>query len=141
MTRGETSTIDLLLPRDVQINRISDRAGVVNDAKLHPARVRQRGFNQAMEIARIASGRLGIPVDQFCIRRCKATAPQSGLTKRERIANIRGAFVLKRPVKAAHVAIIDDVMTTGATAEACTRALRNGGAASVHVLTLARALP
>ncbi len=105
---------------------------------LHPARVRQRGFNQAMEIARIASGRLGIPVDQFCIRRCKATAPQSGLTKRERIANIRGAFVLERPVQAAHVAIIDDVMTTGMTIEQVARVLRQHGVRRIDAWVVAR---
>ena len=105
---------------------------------LHPSRLRQRGFNQAMEIARIASGRLGIPVDQFCIRRTVATAPQSGLTKKERIANIRGAFVMKRRVAAQHVAIIDDVMTTGMTIEQVARVLRRHGVKRIDAWVVAR---
>jgi ComF family protein len=105
---------------------------------LHPSRVRQRGFNQAMELARVASRQLDIPVDQFCIRRCKATAPQSGLSKRERIGNIRGAFAMKRPVQAEHVAIIDDVMTTGMTIEQVARVLRRHGVRRIDAWVVAR---
>jgi ComF family protein len=118
--RGET-TVQLLIP-----------------VPLHPSRVRQRGFNQAMEIARIASGRFGIPVDQSCIRRTAATAPQSGLTKRERIENIRGAFAMKRPVRAEQVAIIDDVMTTGMTIEQVARVLRLHGVRRIDAWVVAR---
>jgi ComF family protein len=105
---------------------------------LHPSRLRQRGFNQAMEIARSVSGRLGIPVDQTCIRRYKATAPQSGLTRRERIANISGAFLMQRQMKAEHVAIIDDVMTTGMTIEQVARVLRRHGARRIDAWVVAR---
>jgi ComF family protein len=118
--RGETN-VQLLIP-----------------VPLHPSRVRQRGFNQAMEIARIASRRFGIPVDQSCIRRIAATAPQSGLTKRERIKNIRGAFAMKRPVEPEQVAIIDDVMTTGMTIEQVARVLRQHGVRRIDAWVVAR---
>ena len=105
---------------------------------LHPSRLRQRGFNQATELARIASQRLDIPVDQFCIRRVKATAPQSGLSRRERIGNIRNAFAMKQRLDAEHVAIIDDVMTTGMTLEQVARVLRLHGAMRIDAWVVAR---
>lgn len=105
---------------------------------LHPSRIRQRGFNQAMELARIVSGRLDIPVDQFCIRRRKATAPQSELTKRERAGNIRGAFAMQKQLMAKHVTIIDDVMTTGLTIEEIAMLLRRHGARHIDARVVAR---
>ena len=105
---------------------------------LHPSRVRERGFNQATELARILSRRLDIPVDQFCIRRRKATAPQSGLNKSARRDNIRGAFALQGELEASHVAIVDDVMTTGMTIEQVAKVLRRGGIGRIDVWVIAR---
>ena len=82
---------------------------------LHRSRLRQRGYNQALELARSLGSRLGIAVDSRSCIRVRETASQSKLSARERGRNIRNAFQLVKPLHAAHVAIIDDVMTTGST--------------------------
>lgn len=107
---------------------------------LHPTRQRQRGFNQATELARPVSRQMGIPIDIDGCRRVRFTAPQSGLDRRARRGNLRGAFqVLTCPGN--HVAIIDDVMTTGSTVRVLAQALRRSGVARVEVWCAARAEP
>lgn len=105
---------------------------------LHPSRLKERGFNQALELTRPLSKHFGIPVDIQSAIRNRATAPQSGLDKKERRRNIRGAFELKGKLKARHIAIIDDVVTTGNTVNELTRILRRGGANRVEVWTVGR---
>ena len=105
---------------------------------LHKSRLKERGFNQALELARPLGQRFGIPVDIQAIRRTRATAPQSGLDKKERRRNIRGAFELKGKPLARHIAIIDDVVTTGNTVNELARILRRGGATRVEVWAIAR---
>ncbi len=106
---------------------------------LHWRRYWQRGFNQAGLLAAELSRRSGIPLLR-AVRRKRATAPQTGLTSARRRANVANAFVPSgRPVRGLRVLLVDDVLTTGATAAACARALRSAGAAHVAVLTVARA--
>jgi ComF family protein len=105
---------------------------------LHPRRLRERGYNQAVELARPLSRRLGIPLDLDCCRRVRATAAQSQIPAAERARNVRGAFAVEGPV-AEHVAIVDDVMTTAHTVEALAKALRRHGAERVEVWVCARA--
>lgn len=107
---------------------------------LHEERLRERGFNQALLLAKALSRRTGIPHERRVLRKKKATHPQVHLSRREREREIRGAFVVKDPlaVKGKRILLVDDVFTTGATANECSRVLRVGGASSVHVLTLAR---
>lgn len=106
---------------------------------LHRARLRRRGYNQALELARPLARALGVPVGAQVLQRHRATAPQSERDARARRANVRGAFAVSPGVRApAHVAVLDDVMTTGATLEACTRALRRAGVRRVDVWALAR---
>lgn len=106
---------------------------------LHNERLRKRGFNQAVELARPVSRRLHLHLDsQACVRRIN-TAVQSKLNAKERQRNLRDAFEVCRPVTGAHVAILDDVITTGATVAALSKALREAGAAHVTVWSLARA--
>ncbi len=105
---------------------------------LHPRRLRAREFNQASLLARAARGRL--PVEE-ALDRVRDTPPQSHLDAAARARNVRGAFAARRRLDGAHVCLVDDLLTTGATAGACARALRAAGAARVDVLTLARALP
>lgn len=107
---------------------------------LHVARLRRRGFNQALELARVLGRRHGIPVLPRALRRVRATQPQTELGRMRRRANVRGAFALAPAVALpAHVALLDDVLTTGATLAECARVLQRAGVVRVDVWTLARA--
>lgn len=106
---------------------------------LHSKRLRQRGFNQALEIARHVSLTLDIPLDYHCVIRTRATSPQATLPHSMRRRNVRGAFRLRRKPPWERVAIIDDVMTTGYTANELARLFRQGGVQHVEVWVLARA--
>lgn len=106
---------------------------------LHPARLRQRGFNQARELARHIAGRLEIPVADGLCARVRATPQQASLDARTRRRNLRGAFrVLAPPPR--HLVLIDDVMTTGSTARELTLCLQRAGAERVDVWCVARAV-
>jgi ComF family protein len=106
---------------------------------LHWRRRWSRGFNQSALLAREVGRRLGIPVVS-AVRRQRATSPQAGLTNSKRRLNVTGAFAASGAlVRGARLLLLDDVLTTGATASACARALKRGGAGYVAVLTLARA--
>jgi len=118
--------------------RDADRPGLLVVPALAPARLRMRGFNQALEIARVVGAARGIPVDPAAIVKVRDTAPQPGLGSRARRANLRGAFRATRTLDGVHVAVVDDVMTTGATAESIARALRGAGARRVDVWVVAR---
>ena len=107
---------------------------------LHPARLRQRGFNQSAEIARLLGNRLNFPVDRSSLVRCRNTAPQATLPLKARRGNVRGAFECRRDLSGEHVLLIDDVLTSGATAGECARILRLHGARQVTVAVLARAV-
>lgn len=106
---------------------------------LHSARLRERGFNQAVELTRPITRRLGLPLDYTSCRRARATQRQTDLTAGERRRNVRNAFAVIRPLSGARVAIIDDVVTTGHTISELARALKRGGAAHVQVWACARA--
>jgi ComF family protein len=109
---------------------------------LHAARLAERGFNQATELARSTARRLGLTVVHGDLERRQATNAQTGLTRREREANVRGAFVWKgRKPPAGRVVVIDDVVTTTSTAAAAATALLAAGAASVDVWAVARTPP
>jgi ComF family protein len=103
---------------------------------LHPSRVRERGFNQATDLAE----HLGVPV-VAALRRNRATLPQTGLPAARRHRNVRDAFAITRAgaaLSGATVMLVDDVSTTGATLEACARVLTEAGVAEVRALTAAR---
>ncbi|WP_369931203.1 ComF family protein [Xanthomonas sp. NCPPB 2632] len=105
---------------------------------LHRSRLRSRGYNQAMELARHLGRRLAIPVRHDVVQRVKRTRPQTDLDAAARAANIRGAFQVRRVPSQRHVALVDDVMTTGATLGECARTLTDAGVARVDVWALAR---
>lgn len=105
---------------------------------LHRSRLRSRGFNQAADLAR----HLGPPVVHV-LTRARATLPQADLPSGRRHANVRDAFAVRRAMRAwqgATLALVDDVYTTGATLEACGRALLQSGAEEVRAITAARAV-
>lgn len=101
-------------------------------------RERERGFNQAELLAQRVARRLGVPLRPRWLWRVRPTRPQSDLAASERRANVRGAFRASSRVSGCHVLVVDDVLTTGATLGECARALRDGGARRVGVLTVAR---
>ncbi len=126
------SFLALVLPRD-------ERFDIIVPMPLHWRRRWERGFNQSELLAREIGRRWNIPVRK-AVRRVRPTAPQAGLTNAKRRANVAGAFGLKRRVRleGARVLLLDDVLTTGATAAACARALKRAGAAHVALLAVAR---
>jgi ComF family protein len=96
---------------------------------LHRARLRQRGYDQALELAKPLARALHLPLLPDALRRVRATTPQSELDAARRKGNLRGAFTVAPDARLpAHVALVDDVMTTGATLHAAARALRRAGA-------------
>lgn len=107
---------------------------------LHPTRLRERGFNQALELAQPIATRLKIPINFQLASRSRNTTAQSGLPQQARKHNMRGAFTLQGPLTARHVAIMDDVLTTGHTAGELAKTLRRAGAQIIEVWTCARAL-
>lgn len=107
---------------------------------LHPTRLKERGFNQALEMAKPIGKHFSIPVDtRFCVR-LKNTKAQSTLTAQQRIANTRHAFALSYSSTAQHVAILDDVMTTGNTVSEISTLLKITGIKRVDIWCCARAL-
>jgi ComF family protein len=117
---------------------------------LHAGKLRQRGFNQAELIARVALGRLEkdpatagrLRLLDDVMERRRPTESQTGLTRHQRRENIQGAFRVVRPeaIAARPVVLVDDVYTTGTTVGECARVLRRSGAARVYVATVARVL-
>jgi ComF family protein len=105
---------------------------------LHATRLRQRGYNQALEIARAVGRELRLPLDIRCCARIMATPPQTGLGEGARRRNIRGAFAVTAPLTASHLAILDDVVTTGTTVAELSRVLHRAGASRVDVWAVAR---
>jgi ComF family protein len=109
---------------------------------LHPARFAERGFNQAELLAAPCGTAWRLPVLGHALVRTRATRPQTDLDAAARRANVRDAFRVARPAEVAgrRLLLVDDVLTTGATAGAAARALRAAGATAVGVLTLARVI-
>jgi len=107
---------------------------------LSPGALKDRGFNQSLLVAHELSKRKKIPLLIDALRKVADTRPQVGLSAKERAANVKKAFFCNRKLAGSmNILLIDDVMTTGATVNACSRELLRSGAGSVSVLTLARA--
>ncbi|MBL7203575.1 MAG: ComF family protein [Desulfobacteraceae bacterium] len=108
---------------------------------LHPRRVRERGFNQSLLLARHVAKGLKSDLDFLSLRRVRYTLPQTRLAKKERQRNVRGAFQLKNrdAVKGKTILLVDDVVTTGNTLNECARILKKGGSGKVFCISLARA--
>jgi ComF family protein len=107
---------------------------------LHTRRLGQRGFNQASLMARRVGRGVGLTVHDDFLLRTRWTDPQVGLSKAQRVQNVRGAFEVPQPhrIKGGRWLLVDDVFTTGSTLGEAARVLRKAGASEIHVLTAAR---
>lgn len=119
--RGRPDGIDLILPMP-----------------LHPGRLRTRGFNQAVEIARPLARRWKLPLELARVGRCIDTAAQAGLPRPQRVVNLRGAFACETPLTGLSILVVDDVMTTGASLDELARVLKRQGAKRVENWVIAR---
>ncbi|MFP4128091.1 MAG: phosphoribosyltransferase family protein [Desulfonatronovibrio sp.] len=107
---------------------------------LHYKRLRSRGFNQSLELARILGRRIGLPVLAEALIKTKHTPPQSSMNRKLRLKSLKKVFAVKgSQLENKKILLVDDIMTTGSTLEECTRSLLRAGAAEVRVLFLARA--
>lgn len=123
-------------------------AGLLTEAEvlvpvpLHRTRLMWRRFNQANALAQAISAECGVPVDPFVLKRVKPTPPQVGLSRSQRALNLQGAFRIAEGmgarIEGKAIVLVDDVMTSGATANAASRVLLRGGASRVDVLVFAR---
>jgi ComF family protein len=121
----ETCPVDLIVP-----------------VPLHPKRLRWRGFNQSLLLARQVSHLYRVPIDAFLLYRKRETPAQTQLTEEERRKNVRGAFAIAsaEALEEKCVLLVDDVYTSGATVNECSRVLVREGAREVYVVTLARTI-
>ncbi|MGH9723787.1 MAG: ComF family protein [Candidatus Acidiferrales bacterium] len=118
------------------------RADVVVPVPLHPDRLRERGYNQAEMIAAPLARQLNLKLRAYLLVRTIPRPPRLHLSRRERWESVRGAYAISKGVQVDNLRIllVDDVMTTGATLDACARALKRAGAAKVFALTVGRAV-
>ena len=105
---------------------------------LSPQRLRERGFNQALELARHAAKAIGAPIAADVCVKIRDTPPQTGLPWKQRRKNVRGAFVVRKCLDGLHIAVVDDVLTTGATLNEVARNLKKSGALTVSGWVVAR---
>lgn len=125
----------------VRLQTILSTPDFIVPMPLHPIRLRERGFNQAMEIGRHLARQLKIPLLPDCCSRIKHTLPQTGLPWKARQKNIRKAFGCTIDLSGKHVAVVDDVMTTGSSLNELAIVLQQQGAAEISNWVIARTLP
>ena len=123
----------------MQLLKTNEKPDCILPVSLHKSRLRQRGFNQSIEISRVLAKNLVIPIEHTAVVRHRSTAAQSGLNAKQRQKNIKGAFSVVAKLNYKHVLIVDDVMTTGATVNELARVLKKNNVERVGVLSIARA--
>jgi ComF family protein len=130
--------LGFLLAEKLKVEYGSEFPDILIPIPLHKKRLKQRGYNQALELARIVHHQLSIPLIKKGLVRQRYTEAQSKVLARDRHKNVRNAFVSHTDVKGKTVLLVDDVITTGFTANEAGKALLKAGAASVHICCLGR---
>lgn len=127
---------------ELLLSRLHDRPlpDAVIPMPLHPERLRERGYNQALEISRVVAHHLGVALMASACSRTRPTPPQAGLTLAQRHRNLRGAFACHADLSGCHVVLLDDVMTSGASLDNLARAVKAAGAEHVECWVVARTL-
>jgi len=128
-----------MISRDPEISRVD----LVVPVPLHPDRLRERGYNQAEMIARPLAKKIGVKFGSYLLVRTRPRPAQLVLSRTERWTSVRGAYATREGARVDNlrVLLVDDVLTTGATLDSCSRALKKAGAAAVLGLTVARVVP
>ncbi|HKI64903.1 MAG TPA: ComF family protein [Burkholderiales bacterium] len=139
--RGALAFAALLGRELAQRASAAARVDAVLPVPLSAARLRERGYNQSMEIARAVARTSGVKLQPWLCERSRDTSAQVDLPAADRVRNVRGAFRCPRPLDGIVVAVVDDVMTTGATLDEIARALKRAGASRVVNWVAARTLP
>lgn len=126
---------------ELMLNKLhANNIDLIIPMPLHPNRLEERGFNQSLEIARVIGKRLNIAVNSQAVSRIKLSPPQASLPLKARVKNMKGAFNCNQDLSGMRIALIDDVMTTGASLNALAKAVKTKGAAHVECWLIARTL-
>lgn len=137
-----SQTFGQLLSEKIQLDSLNNSSvDLVIPMPMHPARLKERGFNQALEIAKILTRNHAEKLDYKSVIRQKLTPPQASLPLKERVKNIKGAFKVSGDFSGKRIAIVDDVMTTGASLNELAKTLKKAGASHVECWVIARTLP
>lgn len=134
-------TFAQLLHQQRLANDVKEKIDLIIPMPMHSTRLKERGFNQALELARIISKKTQIKCDYTTCQRTKFTPPQASLPLKDRIKNIRGVFSCTQNVQGLRIAIVDDVMTTGASLNELAKTLKEAGAVHIECWVVARTLP
>ena len=135
------NTFATMLQQKLSQQQSTRNIDVIIPMPMHDKRLQERGFNQALEITRKLAKLIKLPLDYDVCHRVKLTPPQASLPLKERSKNIRGVFNCQKDLKGLNVAIVDDVMTTGASLDELAKTLKQAGAAHVECWVIARTLP
>lgn len=128
--------------KDPEMRLLTDPLLIVS-VPLHPLRRWKRGYNQAGVLAQIVGAKLGLPVENQILKRVRYTQSQTLFKRKDRLKNLRSAFAIRSArylplLKNRTILLIDDVLTTGSTLDACAYVLKSAGASTIYTLVVAR---
>ena len=136
-----SNTFGQFLSDKVALSALNCHVDLIIPMPMHPARIKERGFNQAHEIAKVLTKNCKEQLDFKSAERIKLTPPQASLPLKARVKNIKGAFKVSGDLSGKRIAIVDDVMTTGASLNELAITLKKAGASHVECWVIARTLP